>query len=111
MLQTRTQSPLAYSRKGVSKGKLTQPKALGKRVASRYSSFLPLMHREVIYHNANTEKLLGTSPVLLILTYSFLDHPSTLHVTRRGPSYITVVLDSDKDLPKAPQRMLEFPLD
>ena len=73
MLQTRTQSPLAYSRKGVSKGKLTQPKVLGKRVASRYSSFLPLMHREVIYHNANTEKLLGTSPVLLILTYSFLD--------------------------------------
>ena len=31
------------------------------------------MHREVIYHSANTEKLLGTTLVSLILTYSFLD--------------------------------------
>ena len=36
---------------------------------------------------------------------------NTLHVTRRKPSFITVVLDSDKDLPKAPQQMREFPLD
>ena len=52
---------------------MTRAKALGKKEASRYSSFLPLMHREVIYHSANTEKLLGTTLVSLILTYSFLD--------------------------------------
>ena len=43
-VQTRTQSSLIHSRKGIWKGKLTLQRRLGRRLLS---FFLPLMHREL----------------------------------------------------------------
>ena len=48
LLENGTLSPFVYSRKGVSKGKLTRAKELKKEGASRFPFFLPLMHRELI---------------------------------------------------------------
>ena len=78
MLENGTLSPFVDSRKGVSKGKLTRAKALGKEGASRFF-FLPSLDAPrthlilPINHSANTEKLLGTGMVLLIFIYYSFD--------------------------------------